>query len=130
MPKSAQRTETSQSGSMSHLNRIQDLQVSAVRRVSEAVARLVPPLPRPALAARLPGAIGLVNGNFDRAHRVLENQRRFALALVEAVEPVTRKVGERKPATKKSPRGRRHSAKSRTPAKVEPKGRSNRREAS
>jgi hypothetical protein len=98
--------------------------------VSEAVAKLVPPLPRPPLAARLPGPIGLVNGNFDRAHRVLENQRRFALALVEAVEPVTRKVGERKPAKKKSPRSRRHPAKSRTSAKVEPKGRSEGREAS
>ena len=106
MPKSAPRTQISQSGSTSHLNRIQDLQVSAVRRVSEAVARLVPPLPRPSLADRLPGARRVVNGNFDRAHRLLEKQRQFTLALVEAVERVTRKLGERKGPKKKSARGR------------------------
>jgi hypothetical protein len=104
MPKSARRTKTSKSRSTSNLNRIQDLQVSAVRRVSEAVARLVPPLPRPSLADRLPGARRVVNGNFDRAHRLLEKQRQFTLALVDAVEPVTRKLGERKGPKKKSAR--------------------------
>ncbi len=107
MPKSPQRTKTSKSESNSNLTRIQDLQVSAIRRVSEAVARLVPPLPRPPLADRLPGAKRVVNGNFDRARRLLENQRRFTLALVEAVEPVTRKLGERKGPKKNSPQGRR-----------------------
>ena len=96
MPKSPRRPKTSQSGSTRQLTWIQDLQVSAVRRVSQAVARLVPPLPRLPLASRLPGAKRVVNGNFDRARRLLENQRRFTLALVETVEPVTRRIGERK----------------------------------
>lgn len=113
MPKSPQRTKTSQSGSTRNLTRIQDLQVSAVRRVSEAVARLVPPLPRPPLADRLPGAKRVVNGNFDRARRLLENQRSFTLALVDAVEPVTRRLGERKGPKKKSPQDRRQPKKSR-----------------
>ena len=113
MPKSSQRTKTSQSGSTGTLTRLQDLQVSAIHRASEAVAWLVPPLPRPPLADRLPGAKRVVNGNFDRARRLLENQRRFMLALVEAVEPVTRKLGERKGPKKKSPQGRRQPTKSR-----------------
>ncbi len=113
MPKSSQRTKTSQSGSTDTLTRLQDFPVSAVHRASEAVARLVPPLPRPPLADRLPGAKRVVNGNFDRARRLLENQRRFMLALVEAVEPVTRKLGERKGPKKKSPQGRRQPTKSR-----------------
>ena len=113
MPKSPQRTKTSQSGSTDTLTRLQDFQVSAVHRASEAVARLVPPLPRPPLADRLPGAKRVVNGNFDLARRLLENQRRFMLALVEAVEPVTRKLGERKGPKKKSPQGRRQPTKSR-----------------
>ncbi len=113
MPKSPQRSKTSQSGSTRNLTRIQDLQVSAVRRVSEAVARLVPPLPRPPLADRLPGPKRVVNGNFDRARRLLENQRSFTLALVDAVEPVTRRLGERKGPKKKSPQDRRQPTKSR-----------------
>ena len=96
MPKSPQRTKTSRPRSTANLSRLQDLQVSAVRRVSQAVARLVPPLPRSPLADRLPSAKTVVNGNFDRARRLLENQRRFTLALVDAVEPVSRKVGARK----------------------------------
>ncbi len=106
MPKSSQRTKTSRSGSTGTLTRFQDLQVSAIHRASEAVAWLVPPLPRPPLADRLPGAKRVVNGNFDRARRLLENQRRFMLALVEALEPVTRKLGERKRPKKKSARAR------------------------
>ncbi len=120
MPKPSQRTKTSKSGSTRNLTRIQDLQVSAVHRASEAVARLVPPLPRPLLADRLPGAKRVVNGNFDLARRLLENQRRFMLALVEALEPVTRKLGERKRSRKKSARAR----------KVEPKSGSEQQEAS
>ncbi len=128
MPKSPRRPTTSQSGSTRQLTWIQDLQVSAVRRVSQAVARLVPPLPRPPLASRLPGAKRVVNGNFDRARRLLENQRRFTLALVEAVEPVTRRIGERTGPKKKSPQGWRKSRPE--PVKVEPESGSEPQEVS
>ena len=128
MSKSSERTKPPKSGSTNHLSRIQDLQVSAVHRMSEAVARLVPPLPRPPLAGRLPGAKRVVNGNFDRARRLLENQRSFTLALVDAVEPVTRRLGERKGPKKKSPQGRRKSRPE--PAKVEPESGSEPQEAS
>ncbi len=131
MAKSPQRTRPSKSGSTNHLSRIQDLQVSAVHRMSEAVARLVPSLPRPALADRLPSAKRLVDDNFDRARRLLENQRRFTLALVAAVEPVTRKVGARERPTKKAPHGQRRPKKSRPkPVRAKPEGVSKRREAS
>ena len=131
MPKSHQRTKPSKSGSTNHLSRIQDLQVSAVHRMSEAVARLVPSLPRPLLADRLPSAKQLVDDNFDRARRLLENQRRFTLALVEAVEPVTRKVGARERPKKKAPQSRRRSKKSRPkPVKAKPERVSKRRAAS
>lgn len=99
--------------------------------MSEAVARLVPSLPRPALADRLPSAKRLVDDNFDRARRLLENQRRFTLALVEAVEPVTRKVGARERPKKKAPHARRRLKKSRPkPAKAKPERVSKRRAAS
>ncbi len=99
--------------------------------MSEAVARLVPPLPRPPLADRLPSAKRLVDDNFDRARRLLENQRRFTLALVEAVEPVTRKVGARERPKKKAPHGQGQPKKSRPkPVKAKPLRVSKRRAAS
>ncbi len=113
MPKSPQRTKRSKSGSTNHLSRIQDLQVSAVHRMSEAVAKLVPSLSRSPLADRLPSAKRLVDDNFDRVRRLLENQRRFTLALVEAVEPVTRKVAARGRPKKKAAQSRRPLKKSR-----------------
>ena len=126
MSKSSERTKPPKSGSTNHLSRIQDLQVSAVHRMSEAVARLVPPLPRPPLADRLPSAKRLVDDNFDRARRLLENQRRFTLALVEAVEPVTRKVGARERPMKKTPRPKMSRPK---PVTVEPERVSKRKQS-
>ena len=130
MSKSSERTKPPKSGSTNHLSRIQDLQVSAVHRMSEAVARLVPPLPRPPLADRLPSAKRLVDDNFDRARRLLENQRRFTLALVEAVEPVTRKVGARERPMKKTPHGQGQPKMSRPkPVTVEPERVSKRKQS-
>ncbi len=130
MSKSSERTKPS-NGSTNRLSRIQDLQVSALHRVSEAVARLVPPLPRSPLADRFPSARRLVDDNFDRARRLLENQRRFTLALVEAVEPVTRKVAARERPKKKAARSRRPMKKSRPkPVKAKPLRVSKRRAAS
>ncbi len=128
MPKSPRRTKTSQARSTQSLSRLQDVQVSAVRRISQAATRLVPALPQPPLADRLPSAKSVVNDNFDRVRRLLENQRRFTLALVDAVEPVTRKFGARKGPKRKSPEtGRRPS---KAPSKVEPENRSERQDAS
>ena len=126
MSKSNERTKRSKSGSTNHLSRIQDLQVSAVHRMSEAVASLVPSLPRPPLADRLPSAKRLVDDNFDRARRLLENQRRFTLALVEAVEPVTRKVGARERPMKKTSRPKMSRPK---PVTVEPERVSKRKQS-
>ena len=130
MSKSSERTKPPKSGPANHLSRIQDLQVSAVHRMSEAVSKLVPPLPRPPLADRFPSAKRLVDDNFDRARRLLENQRRFTLALVEAVEPVTRKVGARKRPMKKAPHGQGRPKMSRPkPVKVEPERVSKRKQS-
>jgi len=127
MPKSPRRRKTSKSKSPRDLSRLQDLQVSTVRRVSETVARVVPTLPRAPLADRLPSAERVVNDNFNRVHRLLENQRRFALALVDAVEPMRQKFGARK-GPKRKAAATRTPAKS--PLKVEPKSRSEQREVS
>ena len=84
--------------------------MSAVRRVSRVVARVVPPLPSLPLAGRLPSARSVVNDNFDRARRQLENQRRFTLALLDAAKPVRRKIGVRKGPKQKSAEARRPQA--------------------
>ena len=107
MPKSPRNTKNSKARSSGRLARIQEAQLSAVRRVSKAVARVVPPLPSPPFADRLPAAKRVVDGNFDRAQRLLENQRAFALGLVEAVEPLTGKIGVRKRVKQKPSQGRR-----------------------
>ncbi len=79
--------------------RLQDAQVSAVRRASTAIARLLAPLPSLPFADRLPPAKRVVNANFDRARRLLEGQRKFTLKLVDAAEPIRKEVGaRRKPA--------------------------------
>jgi hypothetical protein len=96
MSRSPRQTTSARTATKRDLTRIQDLQVSAVRRVSQTVARILPPLPRAPLADRLPAAKDLVDDGFARAQRLLESQHRFALALVEAVEPVTRRIGERR----------------------------------
>ena len=105
MTRSPRQPRSSRAVAKHDLTRIQGLQVSAVRSVSETVARLLPPLPRPPLVDRLPTAKDFVDESFARARRLLENQHRFALALVEAAEPATRRIGERKgPKRKSSPR--------------------------
>ncbi len=82
--------------------RIQAMQLSAVRRASTAIARLLAPLPSVPFADRLPPAKRVVNANFDRARRLLEEQRKFALKLVDAAEPIRKEVGaRRKPARRK-----------------------------
>ncbi len=44
----------------------------------------------------------VVNANFDRARRLLEDQRKFTLKLVDATEPIRKEVGaRRKPARRK-----------------------------
>ncbi len=79
--------------------RLQDAQLSTVRRASTAIARLLPPLPSLPFADRLPSAKRVVNANFDRARRLLDTQRKFALELVDAVEPVRKKLGARRKPT-------------------------------
>jgi hypothetical protein len=127
MPKSPQRRKTVKSRSPRDLSRLQDLQVSTLRRVSDTVARVVPPLPRAPLTDRLPSAESVVNDNFARAHRLLENQRRFALALVDAVEPMRQKFGARKGPKRKSAAT---GTPAKSPVKVERKRRTRQRQVS
>ncbi len=101
MPNPPRTSKASKARSKNELTRLQDAQLSAIRRVSKAVARVVPQLPRPPLADRLPTANRAVNGSFDRAQRLLENQRAFAFGLVEALKPLTSKIGPRKRAKRK-----------------------------
>ena len=66
--------------------RIQNAQLSAVHRISKMMARLLPSFPILPFADRLPSAERVINSNFDRGQRLLEQQRQFALGLVEAVQ--------------------------------------------
>ncbi len=93
------RNESTKQRSISE--RLQDVQLSAVRRASTAIARLLAPLPSLPFADRLPPAKRVVNANFDRARRLLEDQRKFILKLVDAAEPI-RKASGRKPAQRKA----------------------------
>ncbi len=93
MEKSAQKVSTSEVRSIR--KRMQDTQISAVRQISRTLARWLPPFPRVPFADRLPPAERLVNRNFDRVHDLLEEQREFALGLVDAIRPVTKKFGAR-----------------------------------
>ncbi len=102
MPTPPRTRKASKARSKNELTRLQDAQLSAIRRASKAVARVVPQLPRPPLADRLPTANRAVNRSFDRAQRLLENQRAFAFGLVEALKPLTSKIGPRKRAKRSS----------------------------
>ena len=86
------------------LERLQDVQLSAVRRASTAIARLMAPLPSLPFVDRLPPAKRVVNTNFDRAKRLLEHQRKFTLKLVDAVEPIRKEVGARASGRSSRPR--------------------------
>ncbi len=101
MPPPSRTRKVSKARSKNELTRLQDAKLSAIRRASKAVARVVPQLPRPPLADRLPTANRAVNRSFDRAQQLLENQRAFAFGLVEALEPLTSKIGPRKRAKRK-----------------------------
>jgi hypothetical protein len=67
------------------IRRTQDAVVKAVRSLAEA-GKNIPGL-RP-IGDRLPDPTKLVDHGFALADRVLASQRRFALSLIDAVEPV------------------------------------------
>ncbi len=84
------------------MERLRDAQLSAVRRASTAIARLLAPLPSLPIADRLFPTERVVNASFERVRRLLEEQRQFTLELVDAIEPVRKELGvRRKPAQRK-----------------------------
>ncbi len=84
------------------MERLRDAQLSAVRRASTAIARLLAPLPSLPIADRLFPTKRVVNASFERVRRLLEEQRQFTLELVDAIEPVRKELGvRRKPAQRK-----------------------------
>ena len=103
-----------------HTDIVGKMGVGGVKAAMDAVGLFGGPV-RPPLSA-------VSDRDADRVRRLLEKQRRFTLALVDAVEPVTRKFGARKGPKRKSPEpGRRPS---KAPAKVDPGNRSERQDVS
>jgi hypothetical protein len=74
------------------MKQVQDATIPVVESLSEAIARVVPQLPKIRIARPLAEPERAVKRGFDVAERILENQREFALRLVDALAPLRRKV--------------------------------------
>jgi hypothetical protein len=76
--------------------------VEAVRKAVVLVEDRVPEFPTETVTAKLPTARELVDSQFAFASRLLETSHQFALAMIDAVEPVTVKVVKAAPAKPRS----------------------------
>ena len=89
---------------LSTVRRLQDLSVSTVQSVTQAVAGFVPELPSLPLADRLPQPKEVAEKTFGFWEDLLEAQKDYTLRLIEAFEPLAGKVDQRSTrARKKAP---------------------------
>lgn len=79
------------------IRRVQEAQVRAIRSANKSVGRFVPDLTRLPLARRLPNPREFVEANFDLAERLLEAQRDYTLAVLDAAARPKPKSRRRKP---------------------------------
>lgn len=70
----------------------EDLTVNAVSGVTERIGGLLPTLPAIPFADQLPRPEELVKISFNFTQRLVETQKDYALALVKALEPITKMV--------------------------------------
>jgi hypothetical protein len=80
---------------LSAVKRLQDLSVSTVQSVTQAVAGFVPELPSLPLADRLPQPKEVAERTFGFWEELLEAQKEYTLRLIEAFEPLTGKVDQK-----------------------------------
>jgi hypothetical protein len=76
--------------------------VETVRKAVGLVDERIPELPTEKVAEKLPTARELVDNQFEFATRMLKVSHDFAIAVIDAVEPVTVKVVKAEPAKTKT----------------------------
>ncbi len=74
------------------VKKVQGTAVASVAAVSERIGEILPQFPELPFTERIPTGRELVTAYFDFAGDWLRAQREYALALIEALEPVTDKV--------------------------------------
>ena len=75
------------------VRQVEELVVSGVATASASIGDVIPgSLPKMTWISRFPAPADLVNAYFSFAEGLLESNRRYALALIDAVRPVTTKV--------------------------------------
>jgi hypothetical protein len=80
----------------------QDPVVETVRKAVAQVEERIPELPTEKITEKLPTARELVDNQFEFATRMLKVSHDFAIAVIDAVEPVTVKVVKAEPAKAKA----------------------------
>ncbi len=84
--------------------RVQEPVVNGLRTVAGKVEDRVPEVKVPGLGDTVPTASELIGNGFDFAGRVLDSQKQFAEAVLDATAPVRRKFVGEAPAPKAAPK--------------------------
>jgi hypothetical protein len=75
------------------VKQVEDLVVTGVATAAEEVGKVIPDsMPKMTWISRFPAPAELVNAYFSFAEGLLEANRHYALALIDAVRPVSTKV--------------------------------------
>ncbi|HVN52303.1 MAG TPA: hypothetical protein VMT43_12760 [Acidimicrobiales bacterium] len=98
------------------LHDLQDQSVTYLRKAVERVESSLPELPTRELGDNAPSFKQIVDNQFVFAAKLLDNQHKFVVEVIEVTKPVTDKVVTQKPAT-----GVRKVTKSATRKAVTPK---------
>ena len=77
---------------ISTIKQAQDAAVSAVSTVSGTLGNYIPELPATPVTGNIPNPKAFVETYFDFVEELLKSQKRYALELLKALEPVTSKV--------------------------------------
>ncbi|MFL5797996.1 MAG: hypothetical protein ACJ77A_08690 [Actinomycetota bacterium] len=78
---------------LARVKQVEDVLVSGLSTAAESVGNVIPDsLPKMTWISRFPAPADVVNAYFSFAEGLLEANRHYALAFVDAVRPVTTKV--------------------------------------
>lgn len=92
MPSYTELADTAKDRVISAISQVQDLTVSAVESASKAVGRLIPSLPALPLADQVPAPKDVVETTFSFVEDLIDSQKKYALAVLDALTPITDKV--------------------------------------
>ncbi len=76
---------------LSGVKQVEGVVVQGVGTAAETIGNILPDLPKATWISRFPAPAELVNAYFSFAEGVLEANRHYTLALIDAVRPVTTK---------------------------------------